>query len=44
MPEAQRVALIKKTVLAYGTTAEVFTEALVSQAFDGIVHRIRFEK
>ncbi len=38
------VALIKKTVLAYGPTREVFTRELVSQAFDGIVHRINFEK
>jgi manganese/iron transport system ATP-binding protein len=38
------VALIKKTVLAYGPTADVFTHDLVSQAFDGIVHRIRFDK
>lgn len=38
------VALIKKTVLAYGPTSEVFTQDLVSQAFDGIVHRIKFDK
>lgn len=38
------VALIKKTVLAYGKTADVFTHDLVSQAFDGIVHRIKFDK
>lgn len=37
------VALIKKTVLAYGPTNEVFTKELVSQAFDGIVHRIKFD-
>lgn len=37
------VALIKKTVLAYGKTSEVFTKELVSQAFDGIVHRIKFD-
>ncbi len=37
------VALIKKTVLAYGPTREVFTKELVSQAFDGIVHRIKFD-
>lgn len=37
------VALIKKTVLAYGPTREVFTHDLVSQTFDGIVHRIKFE-
>lgn len=37
------VALIKKTVLAYGPTKEVFTKELVSQAFDGIVHRIKFD-
>lgn len=38
------VALIKKTVLAYGPTADVFTHDLVSKAFDGIVHRIKFDK
>lgn len=37
------VALIKKTVLAYGPTREVFTRDLVSQTFDGIVHRIKFD-
>lgn len=36
------VALVKKTVIAYGPTHEVFTRDLVSQTFDGMVHRIRF--
>lgn len=38
------VALVKKTVVAYGPTAEVFTKELVSQTFDGIVHNIKFTK
>jgi manganese transport system ATP-binding protein len=37
------VALVKNTVLAYGPTAEVFTHDLVSQTFDGAVHRIQFK-
>ena len=36
------VALVKKTVLAFGPTKEVFTRELVSQTFDGIVHNIKF--
>lgn len=36
------VALVKKTVLAYGPLEEVFTRELVSQTFDGIVHNIKF--
>ncbi len=39
-----RVALVKKTVLAYGPTKEVFTKDLVSQTFDGVIHRIQFEQ
>ncbi len=38
-----RVALVKRTVLAYGPTKEVFTKELVSQTFDGIIHNIKFE-
>lgn len=38
------VALVKKTVIAYGPTSEVFTRELVSQTFDGLVHRVQFEK
>ncbi len=38
------VALVKKTVIAYGPTKEVFTKELVSQTFDGIVHNINFAK
>lgn len=38
------VALIKKTVIAYGPTKEVFTHDLVSETFDGAIHRIQFEK
>lgn len=37
-----RVALVKKTVIAYGPTHEVFTKELVSQTFDGIMHHINF--
>jgi ABC-type Mn2+/Zn2+ transport system ATPase subunit len=36
------VALIKKTVVAYGPTAEVFTRDNVAQTFDGAMHRIKF--
>ena len=38
-----QVALVKRTVLAYGPTKKVFTRELVSQTFDGIVHNIKFE-
>ncbi len=38
------VALVKKTVIAYGPTAEVFTEDLVTQTFDGLIHHIKFNK
>ncbi len=38
------VALVKNTVIAYGPTEDVFTRELVSQTFDGIVHRIEFSK
>ncbi len=36
------VALIKKTVVAYGPTTEVFTRDNVTQTFDGAMHRIKF--
>ncbi len=39
-----RVALVKKTVLAYGPTSEVFTKELVSQTFDGLIHNVAFAK
>ncbi len=38
------VALVKKTVLAYGPTKDVFTRELVSLTFDGAMHHIQFEK
>ncbi len=38
------VALVKRTVIAYGPTKEIFTRELVSKAFDGIVHRVQFER
>jgi ABC-type Mn2+/Zn2+ transport system ATPase subunit len=37
-----RVALVRKTILAYGPTKEVFTEDLLSQTFDGLLNHIRF--
>ncbi len=37
------VALVKKTVVAYGPTKEVFTRDLVSKTFDGVMHHIKFE-
>lgn len=38
-----RVALVRKTVLAYGPTKEVFTKEMITQTFDGLVHHIKFE-
>jgi ABC-type Mn2+/Zn2+ transport system ATPase subunit len=38
------VVLVKNTVIAYGPTEEVFTHDLVSQTFDGAIHRINFKK
>lgn len=38
------VALVKKTVLAYGKTEDCFTRELVSETFDGIVHHVKFDK
>jgi manganese/iron transport system ATP-binding protein len=37
------LALVKRTVVAYGPTKEVFTRELVSQTFDGVLHRVKFE-
>lgn len=43
LPETcDRVALIRYTVVAHGPTKEVFTEELVSQTFDGLLHHIKF--
>ncbi len=36
------VALVKRTIIAHGPTAEVFTRELVSRTFDGLVHRVQF--
>jgi ABC-type Mn2+/Zn2+ transport system ATPase subunit len=38
------VALVKRTVLAYGKTEDVFTRELISETFDGIVHHVQFDK
>lgn len=38
------IALIKKTVLVYGPTNEVFTHDLISETFDGAIHRVQFKK
>lgn len=38
-----RVALVKRTVIAYGPIDEVFTKELVSQTFDGAMHHINFK-
>jgi ABC-type Mn2+/Zn2+ transport system ATPase subunit len=37
------VALVKRTVLAYGPLEQVFTKELVSETFDGIIHHIQFK-
>lgn len=37
------VALVKRTIIAYGKTDEVFTKELVSQTFDGLLHHIKFD-
>ena len=43
LPETcDRVVLVKYTVVAHGPTKEVFTEELVSQTFDGLLHHIKF--
>jgi len=45
VPEfCDQVVLINKTVLAYGTTAEVFTEQNLTLAFGGVLRQFQFEK
>jgi len=39
-----RVALVRKTIIAYGPTDEVFTKELIGQTFDGIIHNINFDR
>jgi ABC-type Mn2+/Zn2+ transport system ATPase subunit len=36
------VALVKKTILAYGPIKKVFTRELVEQTYDGAMHHIKF--
>ncbi len=36
------IALVKKTVIAYGPTKHVFTRELVEQTYDGAMHHITF--
>jgi manganese/iron transport system ATP-binding protein len=36
--------LINKTVLAYGATADVFTEQNLSAAFGGVLRQFQFEQ
>ena len=44
VPEfCDQVVLINKTVLAYGPTAEVFTERNLSAAFGGVLRQFHFE-
>ncbi len=38
------IALVKKTILAYGPTKEVFTRELVEATYDGAMHHVRFER
>ncbi|MCA9360511.1 metal ABC transporter ATP-binding protein [Candidatus Nomurabacteria bacterium] len=38
-----QVALVRKTIVAYGPTKEVFTRELVSKTFDGIMHNLKFD-
>lgn len=38
------VALVKHTIIAHGPTHEVFTQELVSQTFDGLLHHINFNQ
>ena len=45
VPEfCDQVVLINKTVLAYGTTAAVFTEQNLALAFGGVLRQFQFEK
>jgi len=39
-----QVVLINRTVLAFGPTAEVFTEANLAKAFGGVLRHFRFDK
>ena len=44
VPEfCDQVVLINKTVLAYGTTADVFTEQNLTLAFGGVLRQFQFE-
>lgn len=44
VPEfCDQVVLIDKTVLAYGATADVFTEQNLTRAFGGLLRQFRFE-
>lgn len=36
------IALVKRTVIAYGPTKEVFTRELIEATYDGAMHHIRF--
>ena len=45
VPEfCDQVVLINKTVLAYGTTADVFTEQNLTLAFGGVLRQFQFEQ
>ena len=45
MPEfCDQVVLINRTVLAYGPTAEVFTEQNLAAAFGGVLRQFQFEQ
>jgi len=45
VPEfCDQVVLINKTVLAYGATADVFTEQNLSAAFGGVLRQFQFEQ
>ena len=45
VPEfCDQVVLINRTVLAYGPTAEVFTERNLAAAFGGVLRQFRFEQ
>ena len=45
VPEfCDRVVLINRTVLAYGPTAEVFTERNLTKAFGGVLRQFHFEE
>jgi len=45
VPEfCDQVVLINKTVLAYGSTAEVFTEQNLTRAFGGVLRQFQFDQ